>query len=131
MWKALKEGGELYFSDVYCDKRVPKELQDDKVLWGECLSGALYFEDFRRLMLSIGFRDLRVVSQREIQNTGDYKLDQKYYSITIRAFKLSNSEDRSEDYQNEVKYLGTIPNFESKFEFDQNYTFSKNSTVSV
>jgi arsenite methyltransferase len=129
IWKALKEGGELYFSDVYVDRRVPKEIQDDKVLWGECLSGALYFEDFRRLMNEIGFKDLRIISQREIQSTGGYKLDQKYYSVTIRAFKISSLEDRCEDNQNTVTYKGGIPDFGCKFEFDQHYTFSKNTEV--
>lgn len=31
VFRVLKSGGELYFSDVYTDKRVPKELQKDKV----------------------------------------------------------------------------------------------------
>ena len=39
----LKPGGELYFSDVYSNRRVPKSLQENEVLWGECLSGALYW----------------------------------------------------------------------------------------
>ena len=33
--RVLKPGGELYFSDVYADRRVPSALQRDKVLWGE------------------------------------------------------------------------------------------------
>lgn len=131
IWKALKEGGELYFSDIYSDRRVPQELQDNKVLWGECLSGALYFEDFRRLMQEIGFKDLRIISQAEVKATGEYKLDQKYYSLTIRAFKVTSLEDRNEDYQNKVTYKGTIPDFGCKFEFDQNYTFCKNKEVAV
>ncbi|CAE8698987.1 unnamed protein product, partial [Polarella glacialis] len=40
-YRLLKPGGELYFSDVYSDRRVPKALQEDSVLWGECISGAL------------------------------------------------------------------------------------------
>ena len=55
IWRILKEGGELYFSDVYSDRRIPEYLQKDKVLWGECLTGALYIEDFRRMMQSVGF----------------------------------------------------------------------------
>ena len=39
----LKPGGEMYFSDVYANRRVPKVLQDDPLWWGECLSGALYW----------------------------------------------------------------------------------------
>ena len=41
-YELLKPGGEMYFSDVYSDCRIPQHLQEDKVLWGECLSGALY-----------------------------------------------------------------------------------------
>ncbi len=48
IFRVLKEGGELYYSDVFSDRRIPEHLQKDKVLWGECLSGALYIEDFRR-----------------------------------------------------------------------------------
>ncbi|CAI2371376.1 unnamed protein product [Moneuplotes crassus] len=131
VWKALKEGGELYFSDIYSDRRVPQELQDNKELWGECLSGALYFEDFRRLMKEIGFTDLRVISQSEVKNTAGYDLAPKFYSITIRAFKISSLEDRSENYGNIATYKSGIPDFGCKFEFDQNYTFCKNKEVSV
>lgn len=43
-YRVLKEGGELYFSDVYCDRRLPTEVQRHQVLWGECIAGALYSE---------------------------------------------------------------------------------------
>ena len=39
-WRVLKPGGEVYFSDVYTDRRVPEPLTRDPVLYGECLSGA-------------------------------------------------------------------------------------------
>ena len=44
IYRVLKPGGELYFSDVFCDRRIPDELRDDPVLRGECLGGALYIE---------------------------------------------------------------------------------------
>ena len=53
VWRILRPGGEFYFSDVYSDRRIPEDLRKDKVLWGECLSGALYIEDFRRMMARI------------------------------------------------------------------------------
>jgi arsenite methyltransferase len=37
--RVLKPGGELYFSDVYADRRIPEALQRDKVLWGEVSTG--------------------------------------------------------------------------------------------
>ncbi len=31
--RVLKEGGELYFSDVFVDRRVPEDLQKDRVIY--------------------------------------------------------------------------------------------------
>ena len=74
--RVLKEGGELYFSDVYSDRRVPESLQKDKVLWGECLSGALYIEDFRRIMQDLGFLDFRISTKSQITVGNDKILEQ-------------------------------------------------------
>jgi SAM-dependent methyltransferase len=41
-FRVLREGGEMFFSDVYASRRVPDELRADPVLFGECLSGALH-----------------------------------------------------------------------------------------
>src|SRR5262249_14616375 len=60
IFRVLKPGGELYFSDVFADRRVPAELAADPVMVGECLGGALYVEDFRRLMRQAGCRRARV-----------------------------------------------------------------------
>jgi len=57
--RVLKPGGEFYFSDVYSDRRIPANLLDDPVLYGECLSGALYEGDFIRLARQQGFNDPR------------------------------------------------------------------------
>src|SRR5262249_8188378 len=54
IFRVLKPGGELYFSDVFADRRIPSALLEDPVLLGECLAGALYPEDFRRLLLAVG-----------------------------------------------------------------------------
>ena len=65
-YRVLKPGGELYFSDVYSDRRVPQELVDDPVLFGECLSGALYWNDFLTIARRHGFNDPRLVSDSRI-----------------------------------------------------------------
>jgi hypothetical protein len=44
--------------------RVPAELRQDPVLLGECLAGALYTEDFRRLLADVGCADARAVRGR-------------------------------------------------------------------
>jgi arsenite methyltransferase len=46
-YRVLAEGGEFYFSDVYCDRRIPQAIRTHEVLLGECLAGALYVNDFK------------------------------------------------------------------------------------
>jgi len=65
-FKLLKPGGEMYFSDVYSDRRIPLDLQNDQVLWGECLSGALYWNDFMNAARKAGFSDPRVAEDNPI-----------------------------------------------------------------
>ena len=46
MAKLLKPGGEIYFADIFSDRRLAPELKDDPLIVGECIGDALYFEDF-------------------------------------------------------------------------------------
>jgi hypothetical protein len=52
--RALAPGGEFYFSDVYCDRRLPESVRRHGVLWGECIAGALYVKDFERMARDAG-----------------------------------------------------------------------------
>ena len=51
----LKPGGELYFADVYADRRLDDKVKSDPILIGECLGGALYWNDFLSLAMEVGF----------------------------------------------------------------------------
>ena len=51
----LKPGGEVYFSDVYSDLRVPEEARKNEMLWGECISGALQWEELMEIASEVGF----------------------------------------------------------------------------
>lgn len=108
----LKPGGELYFSDVYANRRVPKALQEDEVLWGECLSGALYWNDFENMARKVGFTDPRLVEdapitvsnaevEKAISESGNDAL--KFYSATYRLWKL-DLEPHCEDHGQAVIY---------------------------
>jgi arsenite methyltransferase len=92
IFRVLRPGGELYFSDAFTDRRVPKALAEDPVLVGECLGGALYTEDFRRLLARVGCADARVASQGRIP-LNDAQVEAQvghitFLSRTVRAFKL-------------------------------------------
>ena len=128
-YNLLKEGGELYFSDVYSDRRVPQELVNDEVLYGECLSGALYWNDFLHLSKEVGFIDPRSVESREltIENEEVKKKvgNIKFYSVTYRLFKLPQLESDCEDYGHAVRYKGTIEEMPNTFQLDDHHFFEK------
>ena len=62
IFRVLKPGGEMFIADVFSDRRMPETLRQDPMLYGECLSGALYTEDFRRLLLELGMNDYRLTA---------------------------------------------------------------------
>jgi len=130
--KLLKEGGEMYFSDVYASRRVPMELQKDEVLWGECLSGALYWNDFENMAVRAGFGDPRLVEDAPItiQNaTVQAVVDQsgsaglEFYSATYRLWKLASLEPACEDFGQAVTYKGTIDRAPSFWKLDKGHVF--------
>ena len=61
----LKPAGELYFADVYCDRRLSDEIRADPLLYGECLGGALYWNDFLPIAKQAGFLEIGRASCRE------------------------------------------------------------------
>jgi len=127
IFRVLKPGGELYFSDVFASRRVPEALKEDPVLHGECLSGAMYEEDFRRLLAGLGCPDTRQVTRRSLE-VGDPVLKAKlgpidFWSVTVRAFKLEGLEDRCEDYGQVVTYKGTLKYAPHAFTLDPGHVF--------
>ncbi len=66
--RVLKEGGELYVSDIVADRRVPARLAEDPRLVAECIGSALYEHDWFDLLEEAGFRDARVVERAVLQS---------------------------------------------------------------
>ncbi|XP_051982019.1 arsenite methyltransferase [Xyrauchen texanus] len=131
-YSVLKDGGELYFSDVYSDARISEDLKANKVLWGECLSGAMWWEDLIRLAEEAGFSKPRLVTasiitvdNKELEKLlGDYK----FVSATYRLFKLPKSAKKRPC---QAIYNGNITGVEENFEFDAQYTFKVNEVMEV
>jgi SAM-dependent methyltransferase len=123
--RLLKPGGELYFSDVYADRRVPSELRNDPVLYGECLGGALYWNDFQHLARRCGFVDPRLVEDRPIAITDPALAARvgniRFHSATYRLFKLDGLEPECEDYGQAVVYRGGIAGQEQRFVLDKHH----------
>ena len=134
IFRVLKKGGELHFSDVFAGRRIPEPLTRDKVLLGECLGGALYKEDFRRMLRTVGCLDFRILESSELT------LDQPeiqakagmidFYSLTVRAFKLE-LEDICENYGQVAYYLGTIPEARHVYALDDHHLFKTGMPMPV
>lgn len=135
IFRVLKPGGEIYFADVFADRRIPEAVASNRVLYGECLGGALYAEDFRRLMAEVGFVDHREVSSVPI-SVDDTALAEvvgnvSFTSRTVRAFKLGSLEDRCEDYGQVAYYRGSIPHAPHAFQLDDHHLFERDRPVLV
>ena len=126
-YRVLREGGEFHFSDVYCDRRLPASVTRDETLWGECLAGAMYEQDFLRLCRSIGFTDPRVL-HRSAELVRNEELEAKlgearFFSVTYRLLKMPAGalETLCEDYGQVAVYRGSIPGSESAYQLDDHH----------
>ena len=127
IYRVLKPGGELFFSDVFADRRIPENISNDPILRGECLSGAIYIEDFRRLMQQIGWADFRTMSARVLSIDNEDIAKKvgfiQFSERTIRAFKIDSLEDICEDYGQVAYYNGGITGYPHYFDLDDHHRF--------
>ena len=125
----LKPGGEFYFSDVYADRRLSEELRSDPVIYGECLGGALYWNDFGALAKAAGFKDPRLVADRALEISDPAlaaKLGQaRFFSATYRLFNIDELEPACEDHGQAVIYKGGIVHAEDAFMLDDHHLIEK------
>ncbi|KAJ1856189.1 hypothetical protein GGH12_002668 [Coemansia sp. RSA 1822] len=140
VFEILKEGGEFQFSDIYADRRLPNHVRTHPVLMGECLGGALYTEDFKRLCQRVGFMDARQVSapaavRIEAPELRDLVGATQFYSITFRLFKFARPasvlEPTREDYGQVAVYRGTIDGQRARVRFDNQWAFEAHRPVLV
>ncbi|MFQ5863088.1 MAG: methyltransferase domain-containing protein, partial [Candidatus Brocadiales bacterium] len=89
MWRILKDHGRIVVSDIVSDKKVPGHLRADKLLWGQCLSGALTEEEFLAFIEQAGFYGTEILSKtfwKEVE-------DCRFFSTTIRGYKYEKRPD--------------------------------------
>lgn len=133
--RLLKPGGEFYFSDVYADRRVPGALQENTVLYGECLGGALYWNDFVNLAKRCGFADPRLVTDRPLVITNPALAaltgNIRFFSATYRLFNLDGLEPACEDHGQAIVYEGSIPGHAHVFELDKHHAIEAGKVFPV
>lgn len=131
----LKQGGEFYFSDVYCDRRLPEHVRNHEVLYGECIAGALYMNDFVHMCKTTGFKDPRILSKEEIiihdPELKEIVGEARFFSITYRLFKLDNLEPQCEDYGQYAIYKGNMEGYANSYLLDDHHKFETKRPVLV
>ncbi|XP_030009043.1 arsenite methyltransferase [Sphaeramia orbicularis] len=131
-FNVLKEGGELYYSDMYASKVIPDHMKDDIVLWGEGMGGSLFWQDLISLAQSVGFSTPHLVTATHIvvhnselkEKAGDIR----YASGTYRLFKMPKNPVMSKA---KVTYQGTVAEFPDQLDFDSCHSFKKDVPVEV
>lgn len=135
VYRLLKPGGEMYFSDVYADRRIPPALAENPILYGEGLSGALYWNDFLHLARKTGFRDPRLVSDSPVDIRHEELAAKiqpiRFYSATYRLFKLEELEPAWENYGQAVIYRGTIGHFRNEVVLDKHHRMPAGQALPV
>ncbi|XP_018766189.1 arsenite methyltransferase [Serinus canaria] len=131
-FRVLKPGGEMYFSDVYASQRLSETIRKDRVLWGECLAGALYWRDLYSIAEEVGFSPPCLVTASPI-TIGNKELegivgDCRFVSATYRLFKLPGG---SRTGPAQATYNGGIVGHERELVFDANFTFKEGEAVDV
>ncbi len=131
----LRPGGEIYFADVYADRRLDDDVRKDPVLLGECLGGALYWNDFLSLAKDTGFGDPRLVTARPLE-VGEPALQEKlgaarFTSATYRLFKIDGLEAGCENYGQSVIYRGGIENHSAQLELDAHHKIPRDGVFPV
>ncbi len=110
-------------------------MRDDQVLVGECLAGALYWNDFLAIAKATGFGDPRLVTSRPIA-IGDEGIaarlaPARFYSATYRLLKLPGLEPTCEDCGQAVRYNGGIAGSESSWDLDGHHSFEAGRVTTV
>ncbi|MGB6769177.1 MAG: hypothetical protein WBE50_14005 [Methyloceanibacter sp.] len=120
--RLLKPGGESISPTFIATAAFPM-IRADPVLYGECLGGALYWNDFLPIAKQ-AFLDPRLVTNRPIAITHEavkQKLGSaKFFSATYRLFKLDGLETACA-----VIYKGSMAEQPDAFELDGHHLIER------
>jgi ubiquinone/menaquinone biosynthesis C-methylase UbiE len=87
MWRVLKDNGRLVISDIVSEERLPVHLRVNRMLWGECMAGALTEEEFLTYLEQSGFYGLQVLKKTYWKEVEGYR----FFSVTTRGYKFEKS----------------------------------------
>jgi len=103
IFRVLKTGGRFVISDIVSDREVPVSMKRDKILWSECISGAITETEVFNITKKIGFYGLEIINRSLYKEVNGFK----FYSVTARGYKYMKSP--------ECKYTGQYAIYKGPF----------------
>lgn len=136
VYRVLKEGGEFYEFDVFCNRRLDPEQKADPAIAGGLLAETGYDQDFRRTMRKAGWEDFRHMSFHAVEVTNEAAAKAKgegttYEGRYVRAVKSRVIEDLCEQYGQYATYDGKIAGCPDYFDLDDHHRFFTDEPMSV
>ena len=120
--RVLTHRGRFVISDIVSNQPVPEQMQQDKELWGECISGAMTEQDFVDAAAAAGFYGMTLEREYLWKEVGGLK----FYSTVFRGWRFDKSAEC--DYQGQTAvYLGPG----SRFTDDDGHTYARGEIVQV
>lgn len=83
IFRILKPGGRIVFSDVATETPASAAIRNDPTLRGECISGTLTQRDLFAILEESGFTAMRVIRRFPYRVVGGHD----FYSVTVEARK--------------------------------------------
>jgi len=87
MWRVLKDHGRIVVSDIVSETELPPRLRVNRMLWGECVAGALSEEEFLTLLEKSGFYGLEVLRKTYWKEVEGHH----FFSVTLRGYKFEKT----------------------------------------
>jgi arsenite methyltransferase len=134
-YRVLKDGGEIYFSDIYSDKEIPEEAKRDEEA-SDYLRGALYWKDLHKICSELGLSQPILVSSKRFP-LKDEKLNKivdgiQFVSATYRIFKIDQKAVGEAGMKAaKVTYKGSIIDHEKCFKFAEGIVFPTDTAIHV
>ena len=84
-YRVLKPGGRMMISDLVTYGELPDEVKKSLSAWAGCVAGALEKNQYLDMIISAGFRDVKVISESVSNIPGE--LNGKIASVEVEACK--------------------------------------------
>ena len=131
--RVLVAGGELYVATLFASRRLSRQVASNEALCGNLVGGALYVEDFRRMLARLGIYCFRYMDQHEIDVSAlfgrvgpavaDELRETQFSYRVVRTFKIFDFEDLCENYGQVLTYKGNAPGCEQYIDINDTHRF--------